>query len=101
MDRVDQYSHNLIENNTNLNFITTDQSVINTDAVRKPQFDEVNDFEFFHPLSPHLAIYFSKKRPPGLSQIIDVEEIQALNLIMKDCSHEMIFCANQNDFLKI
>lgn len=101
MDRVDQYSLYLIENSTNLNFITTDQSVINTYAVRKPQFDKVNDFEFFHPLSPHLAIYFSKKRPPGLSQITDVKEIQALNLIMKDCSHDMIFGASRNDFLKI
>ena len=61
---ADDYSLTLIQNRTNISFITSDNPCINTYSNNSKECDRSlkhHEFEVYFPLSPKLAILFSKK----------------------------------------
>lgn len=71
----------LIENNTDEEFITTDQPIINTYMLDSTQ--EVSDLEFYYPVSPKLAILIAKNaietRTLSLEKVINFNKMMVMN----------------------
>lgn len=65
----------VLRNKTDIPFITGDQPVVNIHAAHiEPEKMQYNDFEFFYPLSPTIAIFLSPKNCYSNWQNIDIDE---------------------------
>jgi hypothetical protein len=78
-------------------FITTDQPIINCKSI-----DGVvpTDVAFYYPLSPKLAIMFSKSdQSPRTSKLYDYQVLD-FNRKMVEMSHEMVFASSEEHLKK-
>ena len=90
----------ILENTSNLLFITGDQPVINIKA--GVDGEETKDLEFYYPISPRLAIKIvpvkGSRKISYLIQEISSEEIHTFNMLMKQFS-KCLYANNIGDLL--
>jgi hypothetical protein len=80
----------IVENESDTPFITTDQPVINVHGDVKADGVPPDDFELFYPLSPKRAMVFLKKET-SIPLRIGAIAVNAYNVTMAQHSHEQIF----------
>ena len=88
MDRR-EYQLVLIENRTDVPFITTDQPLINLRDTHSSKTDEVKELEIYYPLSPTLAMLLSQA--PSVSLQPNTTEVVKLNSLMVEKANQQIF----------
>lgn len=64
----------LLENDTNENFLTGDQPILNTYSFLNKKELEYNELEFYYPISPRLAILISDKIESNFIKIDDIKK---------------------------
>ncbi len=88
----------LLWNDSNINFITSDQPVINLFAdpsgIDKPQ-----KMELFYPIAPKLAVHINENEEGKFN--IDKNQVMFYNELMKKHSYEQLYAKNQTDFSAI
>jgi hypothetical protein len=86
-----------ISNKTSLNFITTDQPVINLKRNDLDKSGHVKTMEFYYPLSPDCALLINFDKSIGLKFEgieIDESEVQKYNELLLSNSESFIFSNN-------
>lgn len=87
----------LLTNKSNLNFITSDQPIINTYAMNSKELDD-NELEFYYPVSPKLAILITKDILDHKELIIrDAEKIKEYNKMINTEKEEQLFAELETD----
>ncbi|MCT7643862.1 DUF4238 domain-containing protein [Aliarcobacter butzleri] len=90
----------LLINNTNLEFITGDQPVLNTYGVYKDGELKDDEFELYYPISPKLAVLISDKNINNkVINISDENKINEYNKFIVHSSYEQIFATNEETLL--
>jgi len=95
-------SYTLLEINNNLEFITTDQPVINLLGNVKDEKGNTSDMNFFYPISPKFAIkieFIEGKKLYNLVNPTD-DEVKELNRKMYNESNDFIFAREENQLNK-
>lgn len=88
----------LLENRSQNNFITGDQPVINTFAHNKKADEEVEELEFYYPISPELAILITQNdKLKPIQTIADANEINNYNEMIFKSSEEQIYASSEQD----
>jgi len=96
----DTYKLNLLENQTAIPFITTDQPVINTQMeFTEEETELVGEVELFYPVSPNLAILVSSLQTiVNQHKALEEHEVLSYNKLLIDGSLNQIF-SNNEDYL--
>jgi hypothetical protein len=84
----------LVENRTDMPFITGDQPVIN---LRSDPFTQAppDRMDLYYPLSPTVAMFlFERQSGQGVETFSDQREVHAYNLLIAQHAHEQIFSAD-------
>jgi hypothetical protein len=83
----------LLENASEVGFITGDQPVINTYAVRREGLTPVSDHEFYYPVSADIAILLTDRGEyrDVNSVLLDKDRVEWFNRAIYDMSHEQIY----------
>ena len=87
----------LLDNQTDIPFITGDQPIINVHATLGPGVPE--RLEFFYPLSPQRAMLLLETSNEAPS-VVSADEIRRFNDLIIQNSHEQIF-SNSREYLEI
>ncbi len=88
----------LLENQSKNSFITGDQPVINTFAYNKKTDAQVDDLEFYYPISPEVAILITQNDELNPIQTIsDINEINHYNEMIFKSSEEQIYASSEQD----
>lgn len=91
----------LLHNNTEINFITGDQPVINRYATKQMQGKPIDQFEFYYPITPKLALLLTEKNYSNDELIISDENIiTELNDLIFYNSQEQIYGFTENELEK-
>ncbi|HCE4621446.1 TPA: DUF4238 domain-containing protein [Vibrio parahaemolyticus] len=84
----------LLENSTELNFVTSDQPVYNLGASGVVGDDEITSMELYYPLSPELALFITNE--PQKDKILSVEEADKYNKFVLSKSHEQVYARSKD-----
>lgn len=87
----------IVENESETPFITTDQPVINLHGGPDPEARPPERLEFFYPISPRRAMVFLEKDTSIRLRIGEIA-VNNYNVIMAQHSHEQIF-SNSREYL--
>lgn len=89
----------LLLNNTSKNFITGDQPIINTHAVKSGYAEIVRDVELYYPISPNTSLIISKNYFSGMDDQVEVNEGQVdyFNNLIAASAEEQIFGIEETD----
>jgi len=82
-----------------IEFITTDQPVINTRAANKRSPSEiVDDVEFYYPVAPSLAVLVGDEKNGQRLEHVDLTatEVAHYNRLMLQAAHEQVYSLNEN-----
>lgn len=92
-----QWNIILLNNETNVCFITTDQPVINTFVAHGGVVKEHDDLEFYYPLSPTKALLVTKLDTynSSCSNFLGVNEVERYNKGILGLSYELIFASSK------
>jgi hypothetical protein len=95
-----EYKLVLLINKTEINFITSDQPLVNTYCVKNKKVLEEHELEFYYPISPKLSVLITKDIKDSRKVIIaDEKKICFYNdMIFK--SHEEQIYANKEIYLR-
>lgn len=85
----------LLENNTDIPFITCDQPIVNIKA-DPIDFNAPSELELYYPQTPQIALIFSMKDNISFSQNISESEVKVLNHFMVSSSQEQIYASQKN-----
>jgi hypothetical protein len=90
----------VLDNNTQVPFITSDQPIINMLAEPR-DFNSPLRMELYYPLSPTQALLYLKKSTPtvGLSESVSIDDAHRYNFMMLDHSGLRVF-SNSEEYLK-
>lgn len=92
------YHLNIIKNQTNLNFITGDQPVINRYATKEKQNKTVHELELYYPITPKLAIIITENKYLDSDLIlIDENKIKEFNDLIFYNSLEQVYASSEAD----
>lgn len=87
----------LISNETDLDFITGDQPIINTFAADLgPEEIVENEEEFYYPISPKKAFLLSKNKSLGTGKFVEAEVVRELNRKMVVSAERQIFACEES-----
>jgi hypothetical protein len=89
----------VIENESDTPFITTDQPVINLCGNPSPKLKPPEQLEFFYPLSPERAMVFLEKNT-SMQLSVGGIAVDSHNVTLAQHSHEQIF-SNSRDYLEV
>ncbi|MBS1646884.1 MAG: DUF4238 domain-containing protein [Bacteroidetes bacterium] len=85
-----KFKVSLLTNNTDLNFITSDQPIISTKTKITNEAKQVpNQFELYFPITPKLAIYISEELEEN--RTLDKNEVEYFNTMIFEHSKEQIY----------
>lgn len=88
----------LLKNQTEINFITGDQPVINRYATKEQQGKSVDKFEFYYPITPRLAIYITENNYTSEElNMTDEKYIIELNDLIFYNSQEQIYSSSEKE----
>ena len=89
----------LIKNNSNSNFITGDQPVVNVIQDKKEGESYPKDVELYYPISPKLGVFisYSEKFSLGYGDVVNVDEVNYLNNLIVDNHEEQLFGNRKED----
>ncbi|WP_390882106.1 DUF4238 domain-containing protein [Candidatus Uabimicrobium amorphum] len=90
---------NILEVNGPRNLITGDYPVINTYGLGKDLNEPVEGLEFYHPVSPKLAIIFSDKVDKNEVIKIDEDQVIKFNKVVMSESLEQVYAQKKEDFV--
>lgn len=91
----------LLENKSNIDFITGDQPLVNTYGLQKKKQLEHDELEFYYPVSPKLAILITKKiKNKKKIQITDSKKVENYNHMIYSSKEEQLFAEKQNELKK-
>jgi hypothetical protein len=81
----------------NTEFITADQSVINTRAVSTLGVAPPTEVELYYPISPRLALLITAddRRPGRFRQLLTDAEVVAYNNMIAEVAYEQIYATNE------
>lgn len=98
--RMSEYSITMLNNETSLEFITSDQPVINT--IKRGSVPAPYKLELFYPISPKTAIYFGNIQNTAQKKksIFDHTEIQNLNDLVTSNSYAQIFSSRKETLMR-
>ena len=101
-DRANWRLH-FLENASSRAFLTGDQPLINTRAVRQPLGDRLEDLEFYYPLSPDLALLLTRTPsiPQGYRSTLDLDQVDRYNRYIVDSSHEQVYAESAEVLEKV
>lgn len=88
----------LLENNTDIPFITCDQPLINIKS-NPTNFEVPSELELYYPQTPQIALMFSMNDTISFSKNVSKDEVKALNDLMVSSSQEQIY-ANEKSVLE-
>jgi hypothetical protein len=91
----------LLINDTAVQLITGDQPVINMLAVDLPPDVEVQDCEFYYPLSPQKALVITSSDRFCSGRITDATQAQEFNRLIAVAAERQIFAANEPDLTSV
>lgn len=93
-----RFHYKLIRNNSCVRYITGDQPVINLASIGVPIGHEIEELEFYHPISPNIGIYFSSFLTTDTIKTVDnPDTIRDTNNQIFEVSHEQIYAKNKID----
>jgi hypothetical protein len=78
---------------TEYEFITGDQPIINIHASYKPSFEPVKEMEFYYPITPKLAIFITPKKLSNI--IISKDETIKYNNEIRSKSYEQCYAYSE------
>lgn len=88
----------LLQNTTEIEFLTSDQPLINLKKDLKDERNNVKDFELYYPINPNLALVIhydhSTQKEKYLGSVINEDEVHKLNLFLIKNSENFIFSNN-------
>ena len=90
-----------IENTSKIDFITSDQPIINLKEHEKNEKGNVKSLEFFYPINPKIAFkihYNNGKKFEHLK--ISENEVEKFNQIIFDKSEDFVFAKNTEQLKK-
>lgn len=90
----------LLVNKSNVNFITSDQPIIN--LVDKNGDGSVDDLVFYYPIGPEIALEIDYKNNESSFGSINIEEsgVNYLNSKIYHCSNNLVFSNSEHQILK-
>lgn len=91
----------LLENDTNEDFLTGDQPILNTYSFLNDKELKHNELEFYYPISPKLAILISDKIKNNFIKIDDIQKVKKYNEMIINVSLEQIYSLSEEQLLKI
>lgn len=85
------------ENKTDIDFMTSDQPLMNLLFDEKDENGKVKKFEFYYPINPKIAIviHFEKQEEKYQHILIDKKRIDELNAIICEYADDYIFTATE------
>ena len=86
------------ENKTDVNFLTSDQPLMNLLFEDKDEKGNVLNFEFYYPINPKIAIVIHLKEQENKYEhiFIDKERVQELNNFLYEYADEYVFAKNES-----
>ncbi len=87
----------LVENKTDVNFISGDQPVINTCAADVSFNEVVGSGEFYYPISPRKAVFLSENDAYSTGEIVEPEVVRELNRKMVISAERQIFSVGESE----
>lgn len=99
--RREEFKPALLINNTDTNFITGDQPVINTYAASVGWSMPVAEVEFYYPFSPKIALIISSKEQYKIGDIFeqDAEQVHMFNTAIAKSAHSQIYAQSRGDLI--
>lgn len=71
--------------------LTSDQPVINLEAINQPDLSPVEDIEFYYPIAPHTAVLISNKPNWIGKNYLSANDVDMLNNAIVKMSYEQIY----------
>lgn len=95
--RKDSFKMVLLKNESSKQFITGDQPVINTYATGNSYQKQIDNLEFYYPVSPELAILITEKDnyKDKTLLLLNDEEVEAYNDHILKNSYEQIYASSK------
>ncbi|NOS75740.1 MAG: DUF4238 domain-containing protein [Methyloglobulus sp.] len=93
----------LLKNNTSVEFITSDQPVINTYAIGFNETEAPEELELYYPVSPKLAILITNNIEIRNSNIVvpNINQVKNYNRMIIQQSHSQIFTSSKEALMQI
>lgn len=93
----------ILQNETPVNFTTSDEPIINICAnYENPLGENIKDLEFYYLVTPKIAIMCKSGSSKNQKTEIDVEDkIQNLNLIMFKAASRQVYVLHEKDLQRI
>lgn len=97
--RREEFKPALLINNTETNFITGDQPIINTYAASVGWSTPVAEVEFYYPFSPKIAVIVSSKEQYKSGDIFEqnVEQVHMFNTAIAKSAYSQIYAQSSSD----
>lgn len=97
--RREEFKPALLINNTDTNFITGDQPIINTYAASVGWSASVAEVEFYYPFSPKIAMIISSKEQYKSGDIFEqsAEQVHMFNIAIAKSAHSQIYAQSSGD----
>jgi hypothetical protein len=89
------YSIQILINQTLTPLLTCDQPIINLYAQNSPDLAQVDDIEFYYPISPTAAVIISNQLSWKSKSHLSIDEVEALNLAMIKNSFEQVYSVDK------
>ena len=89
---------NIIKAHPDIKFITGDQPVINIHAPSRNSHEEIDNLEFYYPLSPMIAIVLNFKDHDPWPEKISKEQTLELNNKIFEAAHLQVYAGDESDF---
>lgn len=90
------YDMKVINNDTEIEFITGDQPIINLEGKYDGTLEPPTKLVLYYPLSPKKALFYINKSENGQFPNIDVSKVNELNNHIKKASMESLFATNED-----
>lgn len=95
----DAHRYTLLRAPPGSEFLTSDQPVVNLDALNTPEGQAPDQMVLLYPVSPELALHLEKvPGRPALTRTreLSAEEVDAYNQAVVDLSHEQLFATTKD-----
>lgn len=100
MTSNDDFDITVIKNETNVDFITCDQPIINLCANYKTN-DAPEEFIFYYPVSPKIAILVNSRVNSILERVTSINKINMLNNKIVDAHGDFLFASSEHQLKEI